>query len=571
MAPEQASGGRRRPVGPAADVYALGAVLYELLTGRPPFTGETPLDVLLQVLHDEPVSVMRLRPTVPRDLATIAHKCLAKEPGKRYQSALELAEDLRRFQEGQPIKARPVGALERLGKWARRRPAVAGLLVAFLLAIGGGLGLAGWQWRKAEQNADEAIARRKDAQEEAAAKSQALRETERLLISAEIDKATTLCERGDMTWGVLLLAQNLQRASRVGDADLERVIRTGLATWRRVFVVPQAALPHTDWIWDVAFSPDGRTVVTGSKDRTAQLWDAVTGERRGPALQHDFPVWTVAFSPDGRTVLTGCGTNDGRQGEARLWDAATGQRLGPALATEGTVGYASFNADGTRILTLSRDRAHLWKIAEGTGTKQPAAFDLKSAIALPHPGLVLVARFSPDGRTVVTGGTDRSARLWNAATGKIVGKMLDHPGPVQTVAFRPDGRTLATGTMLPDAKKQFYVGGAVRLWDAARCIALGKVMPHAGPLKAMTFSSDGRTLLTGCVVVVQADARAGADPEYRGEIRLWDTETTELLGPPPGAGKAGLGGGVQPRWPNVPDRLRRRPCPALADGHAHSH
>jgi serine/threonine protein kinase len=106
MAPEQAAG---RPAGAGADVYALGAILYELVTGRPPFAGETPLDILLQVLHDEPVSVKRLRPTVPRDLATITHKCLAKEPGQRYAGAPELADDLRRYQDGLPIKARPVG------------------------------------------------------------------------------------------------------------------------------------------------------------------------------------------------------------------------------------------------------------------------------------------------------------------------------------------------------------------------------------------------------------------------------------------------------------------------------
>src|SRR5262249_36553949 len=137
-------------IGPPADVYALGTILYELLTGRPPFRAETPLDTLLQVLSADPVPPSRLQPKLPRDLETICLKCLEKEPLRRYAGALDLADDLRRFLDHEPIQARPVGAAGRLVKWARRRPAIAALSVLSLL-----LGLAGfagvlWEWRQAE-------------------------------------------------------------------------------------------------------------------------------------------------------------------------------------------------------------------------------------------------------------------------------------------------------------------------------------------------------------------------------------------------------------------------------------
>jgi formylglycine-generating enzyme required for sulfatase activity len=157
MAPEQAAG-KVRDTGPAADVYALGALLYECLTGRPPFEGPH-LEVLLSVLGDEPVPPSRRVPKVPADLDTICLKCLSKEPARRYDSAEELADDLRRFQAGEPIRARPVGAVERTWKWAKRRPALAALLAVVLLALVGLTALsvvALDREQKARQEADKA-------------------------------------------------------------------------------------------------------------------------------------------------------------------------------------------------------------------------------------------------------------------------------------------------------------------------------------------------------------------------------------------------------------------------------
>jgi tRNA A-37 threonylcarbamoyl transferase component Bud32 len=372
MPPEQASG-RSREVTVCSDIYSLGAILYDVLCGRPPFRAETTMETLRQVLEMEPVLPRVLNPRAPRDLETIVLKCLQKEPAKRYASAQDLADELARFQHGEPIQARPIGPTARLWRWCKRKPALAASLAAvgmLLTAVAIISFVSAVRQRELRQRAESTVTR------------------------LEIDRAETLFEDGQAAEALAYLARVVRRepTNRVAG---ERILS---ALAHRNFCVPLFRLEHKADVTAAEFSPDGQRVLTASKDGTARVWDGRTGQPLLAPFRHGDEVTTARFSPDGVRLAT-----VSLDKSARIWDVQTGRPITEPLRHESGVLCAEFSADGQRLLTGSADGSlRLWEAATGHAV-------LKTQ---PFTNTLDFVQFSPDGQWILTASQGRlSARL----------------------------------------------------------------------------------------------------------------------------------------------------------------
>jgi WD40 repeat protein/tRNA A-37 threonylcarbamoyl transferase component Bud32 len=522
MPPEQA-GGNRGAIGPVADVYALGATLYALVTGRPPFQAATPMDTLLQVVGQDPVPVRQLNATVPKDLETICLKCLEKDPRRRYGSARALAEELNRFLSGEPIVARPVGPAERTLKWVRRRPVIAGLTAAVVVAVLGGMIGTGLGLRAA------------------------LHQTE-LAERRLYDVRMNLVQRYWEDYNGQLFQQGLDEQLPASQGGIDR---RGFEWfyWQRKISSGHITLKgHTRWVPSVAFSPDGKRIASGSFDATVKVWDAATGQEtltlgavRG-ARGNTGPVESVAFSPDGKRLASAS-----LNGTVKVWDLATG---GETLTLNGQIGSlncVAFSPDGKRLAFAvgirgnpgsgrsTRGEVKVWDAATGgetlmlkghtslvtsvafsTDVKRIASSDdetvtvwdaatERQTLSLKGAGGRVV--FSPNGQRLASVGQNGTVKVWDAATGQEIRTLKGAGGQV---AFSPDGQRLASGRQ----------DGTVKVWDAVTGQETLTFKGHTGEVTSVAFSPDGKRIASGSsdATVKVWDAATGQETLTLGDV-----------------------------------------------------
>ncbi len=529
LPPEQASG---QQASPQSDLYSLGAILYHLLTGRPPFQSESLTTLLKQVVEIEPVSPRLLDPSLPRDLETICLKCLEKDQSRRYQTAQDLADELGRFLNGQPVLARPIGPTGKAWRWCRRQPVRAGLIAALVVVFMAGTTGVLWQWRRAEDNAEaEAVQRRAalaargeaEYREYAAniSLAQGLIQTHQFARARDTLLARAPESYRGWEWGWLLRGCN---------QDLMTLSDKPLGT--QAFFSPDSRFLVTSgfspviWIWDLAtgqavrslrghtgmagitpFSLNGRRLCTfgwEEGDTTVRVWDMETFQPVFEPLVHPNAVFHAAFSRDGRRLVTGCA-----DGKVRVYDATTGADTGLVKDYGDAVCCVQFSPDGRRIafaggswsFAKSQDTSVcVWNLATGE-TKRFEG----------HTQMVMGVAWSPDGTLLVSCGGEGKVKAWDPNSGLELLPPFEASAKQRVMlrtAFSPDGRLLGVvGGDFPNPTAR------ATLFDVRTRRVVRELAGHSTMPQGIAFSPDGQYVAT-----------SGFD---EGTVKVWSVE------PPP--------------------------------------
>jgi WD40 repeat protein/serine/threonine protein kinase len=540
MAPEQVSG-EGKDIGPATDTYALGAILYEMLTGTAPFRGLTPMETLCQVMEADVVPPSRLRHGVPEDLETICLKCLDRDPSRRYASAEDLADDLRRYQESQPIRALRASRLRHAMQWARRQPVAAGLfglsmlLTLTLLVVVGGYSL---HLSLINSRLREQVNRRQNQERVSILQKKGFQSGEenylRQWYGSQLFRVKQSIEAGHLD-----LARELFQAMGKQFGDEEKGFE-----WRyleRLILLSGSTIGDPKpYASSMAVSRGGRALLTGTENGLVVLWDLAERTSRVGNETHQGSVRLVAIGSDAKgnqaTLASVSEPEDGGV-ELKLWNATTGTAMATCRPPVASAWDLAFSPDGTRLalcgsapeggagrsIAYQRGPAD-WRVDESEtweGVDRQAFSPDGRLLALAGPGGImlrdrdrresatLAARpggtvcslaFSRDGRWLAAGRRDRRLSVWDVRSGSVVAESDDHEGPVVFVAFCSDDGTLV-GCDGAGALWTRKVGGA----------RTRRLLPGAdGEIHTVSVSPDGRLLAAG-------------SSEQR--VELWDLET----------------------------------------------